>query len=90
MERWYPRIVIACAGGIDGEFAARHGGVGLGDVRRPETLRVCFVVILRVLHNPQTNLLEVALATRAARVFSGAREDGKQNRRQKCDDGNNY
>ena len=48
---------------------------------------ISFIEILSVLEHTQTDLLEVALARSAARVFARAGEHGKQNRRENGDNG---
>ena len=43
--------------------------------------RQSFVVVLRVLHQPEPNLLQVTLAAGATRVLTRACEDREKNRR---------
>jgi hypothetical protein len=49
-----------------------------------------FVVILRILYQAQTDLLQVALATGTSCIFSRPREDGKEDGSQDSNNGNDY
>lgn len=48
------------------------------------------VVILRVLHERQADLLQVALARTPARVLAGTGKDREQDRGKNSDDGDHY
>jgi len=47
-----------------------------------------FIIILRILHDAESNLFHIAHATGAPRVFSGSGKNGKQNRGENCDNCN--
>jgi hypothetical protein len=53
-------------------------------------LQHSFIVVLRVLHYTQANLLQVTLATGTAGIFASARKHREQDRRQYYDYGYNY
>jgi hypothetical protein len=61
----------------------------LADSSHQKALRcqAVFVIILRVLHDTQANLLEIGHATGAARVFTGTSKHREQNGGEDCYDG---